>query len=145
LVQLSQLRELGVGRSAMRHRIATGSLHVVLPSVLAVGTAVLQSLGAETAALLYAGEDVVLSHDSAAALWGLTAPPSFVAITVIDRNIKGQPGLHVHRVNGLDIRDVRLHHGFPVTSAARTASRRSESSSRPNGTRGSRAQRPSGS
>jgi very-short-patch-repair endonuclease len=85
-----------------------------------VGTPVLQSLGAETAALLYAGDDAVISHDSAAALWGLTEIPSFVAITMIGRNAKGQPGVRVHRVKALDIRDVRLRHGLPVTSPART-------------------------
>jgi very-short-patch-repair endonuclease len=117
---VSQLRGLGIGRSAMRHRIAKGSLHVVLPSVLAVGTPVLQPLGAETAALLYAGDDAVISHESAAALWGLASSPSFVAITLIDRHIRSQPGVVVHRVKGLDLRDVRIHNGFPVTSPART-------------------------
>jgi very-short-patch-repair endonuclease len=120
LVCLSQLGELGIGRSAMRHRVAKGALHVVLPSVWAVGAPVLQPLGAETAALLYAGDDAVISHDSAAALWGLTASPSFVAITMMGRNIKPQPGVRVYRVKALDIRDVRIHQGFPVTEPART-------------------------
>jgi very-short-patch-repair endonuclease len=120
LVCAAQLRELGIGRSAMRHRIAKGSLHVVLPSVLAVGTPVLQSYGPQTAALLYAGENAVLSHESAAALWGLAAAPSFVAVTLIGRHIQSQPGLRLHRLKTLDVRDVRLHHGFPVTSPART-------------------------
>jgi very-short-patch-repair endonuclease len=120
LVRVSQLHERGIGRSAMRHRIAKGSLHVVLPSVLAVGTPVLQPQGAETAALLYAGENAVLSHETAAALWGLTPSPSLVAITVIGRHVRSQPGVRVHRVKALDIRDVRTQQGFPVTSPART-------------------------
>jgi very-short-patch-repair endonuclease len=120
LVRVSQLRALGIGRSSMRHRISKGSLHVVLPSVLAVGTPVLQPLAAETAALLYAGDDAVISHDSAAALWGLTPTPSFVALTVVSRRVTHQPGVRVHRVTTLDIRDVRLHQGLPVTAPART-------------------------
>jgi very-short-patch-repair endonuclease len=120
LVRVAQLRALGIGRSAMRHRIAKGSLHVILPSVLAVGTPTLQLLAAETAALLYAGDDAVISHESAGALWGLTSSPSFVALTVIGRNVTRQPGVRVHRVTELDIRDVRIRHGFPVTSPART-------------------------
>lgn len=117
---MPQLHALGIGRSAQRHRIAKGSLHVVLPSVLAVGTSVLQPLAGETAALLYAGDDAVLSHDSAAALWGLTPTPSFVALTVIGRIVKRQTDVRVHRVKALDIRDVRMHQGFPATSPART-------------------------
>jgi hypothetical protein len=61
-----------------------------------------------------------LSHDSAAALWGLTAPPCFVVITMIGRKVQAQPGLRQHRVSAVDIRDVSTHHGFPVTAPART-------------------------
>jgi very-short-patch-repair endonuclease len=43
-----------------------------------------------------------------------------VAITVIGRHARGRPGLDVHQVKALDIRDLRLHLGFPVTSVART-------------------------
>ncbi len=120
LVHRTQLRELGITRGSFNHRIATGSLHHVLPSVLSVVSPLIEPWAAETAALLYAGDDAVLSHESAAALWGLTSTPSFVAITVIGRHVRSRQGLQVHQVNGLDIRDVRLHQGFPVTSPART-------------------------
>jgi very-short-patch-repair endonuclease len=120
LVHLRQLRALGISRGAYNHRIAAGSLHRVLPSVLSVVDPLIEPLAAETAALLYGGDDTVLSHDSAAALWGLTTNPSFVAITVIGRHIRSRPGLHVHQVTGLDVRDVRIHQGFPVTAPART-------------------------
>jgi very-short-patch-repair endonuclease len=92
----------------------------VLPSVLSVVHPLLEPLTAETAALLFAGDDTVLSHESAAALWGLTSNSCFVAITVIGRHVRSSPGLHVHRVKALDICDVRLHLGFPVTAPART-------------------------
>lgn len=120
LVHRKQLRELGISRGAYNHRIASGSLHHVLPSVLSVVHPLLEPLSAETAALLYAGDDTLVSHQSAAALWGLTETPSFVAITVIDRHVRSRPGLAVHRASGLDIRDARHHLGFPVTSPART-------------------------
>ncbi len=93
---------------------------MVLPSVFAVGSPVLPPLGAETAALLHAGDNTVLSHESAAALWGLTSAPAFVATTMIGGRVRGRPGLRVHRVPALDIRDIRLRHGLPVTSPART-------------------------
>ena len=89
-------------------------------TVFAVGNPVLQPLGAETAALLYAGDNAVLSHESAAAVWGLARTPSFVAITMIGRKARSRPGVRVHEVGALDIRDVIIHNGFPVTSPART-------------------------
>jgi very-short-patch-repair endonuclease len=120
LVCLSQLRALGIRRGSYEHRVQVGALHRVFPTVLSVIHPLIEPWTAETAALLYAGDDVVISHDSAAALWGLTASPSFVAITLIDRHIKGQPGLQIHRVKTMDLRDLRHHQGFPVTSPART-------------------------
>jgi very-short-patch-repair endonuclease len=120
MVELSQLRALGITRGSYEHRVRTGALHRVFPSVLCVVDPVLEPLAYETAALLYVGDDAVLSHDSAAALWGLTTSPSFVAITVIGRRVRSRPGVRVHQVKGLDIRDLRHHQGFPVTSPART-------------------------
>lgn len=120
LVHLDQLRALGINRGAYNHRLATGSLTRVLPGVLSLVDPVIEPLALETAALLYAGDDAVLSHESAAALWGLTSSPSFVVITVIGRAGRRQPNLKLHEVSGLDLRDARLHLGFPVTSPART-------------------------
>jgi very-short-patch-repair endonuclease len=120
LVHVSQLRALGITRGSYDHRIAAGSLHRVLPSVVSVVDPVLELWAAETAALLYVGDDAVLSHESAAAVWGLAATPSFVAITQMGRTAEKQDGLRLHRVKTLDIRDVIIHAGFPVTTPART-------------------------
>jgi very-short-patch-repair endonuclease len=104
----------------MNHRLATGALHRVFPSVLSIVDPLLEPLAHETAALLYAGDDAVLSHRTAAALWGITTAPPFVAITIANRHVRSQPELHIHRVEALDIRDVRIHQGLPVTAPART-------------------------
>lgn len=120
VVHRRQVAAVGITRGSYNHRVAAGSLHRVLPSVLSVVQPLIEPWAAETAALLYAGDDAVISHDSAAVLWGLTATPSFVAITVIGRHVRARPGVHVHQVSGLDIRDARLHQGFPVTAPART-------------------------
>jgi very-short-patch-repair endonuclease/predicted transcriptional regulator of viral defense system len=120
LVTRWQLVALGFSAKAIEHRVRIGSLHRVLRGVFAVGHRALLDRSDRAAALLYAGENTVLSHDSAAALWGLTSNPSFVAITMIGRHARGQPNLRIHQVKQLDIRDVRLHQGFPVTSVART-------------------------
>jgi very-short-patch-repair endonuclease len=39
---------------------------------------------------------------------------------MIGRHARAQPGLRIHEVKALDIRDVSIHNGFPVTSPART-------------------------
>lgn len=121
LVHRSQLRQVGIGRGSVAHRQSSGSLHRVLPSVFALGHPVLQPLGAETAALLHCGDDCVLSHATAAGLWGLIpGPTDEVTVTLIGRHVRDVPGLRVHRVSELDIRDVRFRHGLPVTAPART-------------------------
>jgi very-short-patch-repair endonuclease len=120
MVHRSQLRALGITQGSYEHRLRAGALHRVMPSVLSVVDPVLEPLAQETAALLYAGENALLSHESAAALWGLAATPSFVVITMIGRHARRQPGLRLHEVADLDIRDARMHLGFPVTSPART-------------------------
>ena len=96
-----------------------GALHRVFPAVLSVVHPLVEPWAAETAALLYAGDNAVLSHETAAAVWGWPSP-SFVVITLIGRKVESQPQLRQHRVKAVDIRDLRIHHGFPVTSPART-------------------------
>ena len=120
MVHRSQLRSLGITQGSYEHRLRTGALHRVFPSVLSVVHPILEPLADETAALLYAGDDALLSHETAAALWGLAPAPSFVVITLIGRHPRSQPGVRLHEVDLLDIRDARMHLGFPVTSPART-------------------------
>ena len=96
LVHRRQLQELGITRGSYNHRLASGAVHHVLPGVLAVVDPLFEPWAAETAALLYAGADTVISHDSAAAIWGLASSPSFVALTVIDRHVRSRPQLEIH-------------------------------------------------
>jgi very-short-patch-repair endonuclease len=120
LVTRGQLLSLGFSAKAIEHRVRVGRLHRVHRGVFAVGHPSLPPPAHQAAALLYAGDDTLLSHESAAAVWGLTSTLSFVAITVIGRHVRSQPELRVHQVKALDIRDVRIHRGFPVTAPART-------------------------
>jgi uncharacterized protein DUF559 len=113
-----QLLRLGISAKAIAHRMRKGELHLVLPSVLAVGHAALPELGAEVAALLHAGDGAVLSHRTAAALWGFATRGSELQVT-LRRHVRDLPTFRAHRVAVLDLRDVRLHHGLPVTAPAR--------------------------
>lgn len=122
IVHRRQLYALEIGRGAIAHRVATGSLHPVLPAVYAVGHAGLTHRTLLVAALLYAGDDCVLSHDAAAHLWGL-APKAAAAgaeVTVIGRHVRAVAGVGVHRTRKLDRTEVRLRDGLPVTAPSRT-------------------------
>jgi very-short-patch-repair endonuclease len=78
-------------------------------------------LAPELAVLLHVGHDSVISHLSAAAMWGMAAHPAeCVQLTVVGRGMRPRPGVEAHRVADLDRRDVRLRDGLPVTSPART-------------------------
>ncbi|MGZ4288276.1 MAG: DUF559 domain-containing protein [Solirubrobacteraceae bacterium] len=77
----------------------------------------------EAAALLAVGEQTVVSHYSAAILWGLAtagAGDHEIDVMVIGRRPRRRPGLHLHYASSLDLRDVRRVHGLPVTAPART-------------------------
>jgi very-short-patch-repair endonuclease len=121
LVHRSQILEVGIGRGSIAHRVSVGSLHRVLPSVFAVGHPALQPGAFETAVLLFCGDDCVLSHGTAAALWGMVpAAPPAVSVTVVRRHLRQPPSVRVHRVDELDSRDIRFRDGLPVTAPART-------------------------
>ena len=110
----SQLRALGITRGSYEHRVRGRARCIGSPRACSRRSIpLIERWTAETAALLYAGDNAVLSHESAAAVWGLAAIPSFVAITLIRRHIRSQPGLVIHRVKSLDIRDVQIHARVP--------------------------------
>ena len=113
-----QLLRLGLGEQAIKYRIKLGRLIPVYAGVYAVGH--LPTLPQDRAfgALLACGEGAVLSHGSAAALWGVfrrwDAPFEVTARTTHRRS-----GIRVHRAT-LTRADIRTHIGIRVTSPART-------------------------
>jgi hypothetical protein len=73
------------------------------------------------AAVLACGPDAVLSHRSAAGLWGLLrAAGSRIDVTTTDRRGRGRPGIVLHRVRKLHEDDRALRDAIPVTAVART-------------------------
>jgi very-short-patch-repair endonuclease len=70
------------------------------------------------AAVLACGPDAALSHDSAAALWGVRRWPSLPEVTAATE--KRRPGIRTHRTQTLTHRDVRRHRNIRVTSPSRT-------------------------
>ena len=120
VVELRQLLELGLSRSAVAYRLRTGRLHRVMPGVLAVGHDLLTSKGRFMAAVLSCGEGSLLSHRSAACHRALLGG-SFALVDVsCPRQRRARAGLRVHRTRTLAPRDVTVHDGIPITSVART-------------------------
>ena len=74
-----------------------------------------------TAAVEACGPGAVLSHRSAAELWGLLPEQiGYWEVTVVAHNAGDRPGIRRHRVRELDPSDIRTRHGIRITSPART-------------------------
>lgn len=119
VVTRGQLVAVGLEEDAIDRRIAAGRLHRLHSGVYAVGHRVLSREGRWMAAVLACGPGAMLSHRSAAALWGIrkTAPET-VDVTLARRS-RSSRALRRHvTVIPDDERDLR--HGIPVTTAART-------------------------
>lgn len=120
VVSRAQLAALGLTRHAIDHRIATGRLHPVSRAIYAVGRPDLPREGAWTVAVLSCGPDSALSHESAAALWGIRSNEGpTVEVTVPPHVRRGRPGLKVHR-RRLDPQETATRSGIPLTSVHRT-------------------------
>jgi predicted transcriptional regulator of viral defense system len=119
LVSRVQLLRIGLGRRALQYRLRTGRLVAVRRGVYAVGHRPATLAARWMAAVLAVGEDSVLSHRSAAALWGLrmTARPQ-IDVTV-PRRLHALSGIELHRTT-LATDETTRHQGIPVTTAART-------------------------
>jgi predicted transcriptional regulator of viral defense system len=121
VVALSQLSSLGLGARAVSHRVQRGMLHRVHRGVYAVGHPLLTREGRWMAAILACGPHAVLSHRSAASLWGLRPNArTAIDVTVPSRAGRTRDGIDVHRGSGIDANDVAGVEGIPTTSVART-------------------------
>jgi very-short-patch-repair endonuclease len=121
VMSLDDLRRCGLSPSAVSDRVAKGVLHRVHRGVFAVGHPNLRLEGRLLAALKACGEDAVLSHFSAAALWDVVGwDDRHPEVTVVRSGTRVHRGIRVHRTQALDARDVTRHKGIPITSPART-------------------------
>ena len=112
------LRDAGLTEAAIEHRTNTGRLIRLHRGVYAVGHLGLHERAPAAAALLACGEGAMLSHHSAAELWGLGRATD-VEVTVPARRHPQRAGITVHR-SDVDPSDVRRKDGLLLTSPART-------------------------
>jgi very-short-patch-repair endonuclease/predicted transcriptional regulator of viral defense system len=98
VVSRSQLRELGMGPAAIRHRLERGKLHRLMPGIYAVGRPGVPDRGRWMAAVLACGPNALLSHRSAAALLGLRREVARMTEVVVPADVvRRHPGIHVYR------------------------------------------------
>lgn len=118
-VTRAQLLELGLGEDAVDYRLSIGRLIRVHAGVYAVGHLPPAPVDRAAAAVLACGPTAVLSHASAATLWGIrrTWPDRFEVTGTGNRRRRG---LIIHRSYVLVRGDIRRHLGVRVTSPART-------------------------
>jgi hypothetical protein len=111
-----QLLALGFSSSAIDRR--TELIATPHTGVYAVGHVDRTPIALAHAAVLACGPEAVLSHDSAAALWGLRRWPPTPEVTSSKK--RERPGLTTYRSTTLSRRDVTTHFGMRVTTVIRT-------------------------
>jgi very-short-patch-repair endonuclease len=116
-----QLRMIGYSDDAIHYRVRCRRLYVVHRGVYAVGRPALSRNGERLAAVLAYGPGTVLSHQTAAAHWGLARPGRGIHVTLpTGRGKRGRPGIILHHTRSLPSQDTTTHDGIPVTSIPRT-------------------------
>jgi very-short-patch-repair endonuclease len=122
VVSAAQLARAGLSPDAIKRWVQAGRLHRLYRAVYAVGHTNLSAEGHWLAAVLACGEGAVLSHESAAALWGISPRcPSIVHVTVPSHNgRRKRKGIRLHRSATLDSADVTRRRNIPVTTHERT-------------------------
>jgi very-short-patch-repair endonuclease len=113
VVARRQLRDMGVGRQAIDHRLREARLHAVHRGVYAVGHTVLSRRGVWMAATLVT-DDAVLSHRAAGALWGVRPDHGSLTDIVVTRAWKPRPRVQLHRMTLRDD-EITRYDGIPVT------------------------------
>jgi very-short-patch-repair endonuclease len=119
LVTTWQLRAVGLSSSAIARRVQAGRLHPLYRSVYLVGHPAPAPLARELGAILACGVGSFLSHRTAGTRWGFLAaadPP----LEVVVRTDRRRRDFIVHRVRRLELSDVTVRDGLPVTTPART-------------------------
>lgn len=121
VVSIRQLeRKLGYSRKAVQRDVASGRLHPLHRGVYAVGHRLVPTHGRCLAAVLASGPKALLSHRSAAWLWGISrhGPAPLHVTSPVPRKPRSPIRLHHSRI--LTEADRALEKGIPVTAVPRT-------------------------
>jgi very-short-patch-repair endonuclease len=119
VVSRKQLLDAGLSRQAIEHRLGRGKLHPLRRGVYAVGRPDVDSRGRWMAALLACSPSALLSHSSAAALWGICRAAPGIHITVSRDERHSVPGVTLHHRDLLP-NEVSRRENIPLTSPSLT-------------------------
>lgn len=120
VVSRAQLRAAGLAPSAIERRVLSARLHRVHRGVYALAPPPHHPFTGHHAALLACGDEAVLSHASAAALWRIApAWPEQPEVSV-PRSRRSVAGVTLHRTRSLPPDQTTRRHGFPTTTVERT-------------------------
>jgi very-short-patch-repair endonuclease len=121
LITLEQLEGRGLTVQAVHERLVAGRLHRIHQRVYSLTPGVMTQRGKLMAAALACGPDAVLSHRSAAFLWGLVDDwEEPIDVTAPNRRGRSPDGVAAHRDGSLQPVDKTVRFGIPCTSLART-------------------------
>jgi very-short-patch-repair endonuclease/predicted transcriptional regulator of viral defense system len=120
VVTLAQLADLGLPASTVYNRVRRGVLHRVESGVYAVGYPTASRASRQMAAVLSVGAGAVLSHWTAAAVWGLLDDRERLIHVTVARSVRSRGSIRVHQVRALPRADHTRNAGLPLTSVERT-------------------------
>ncbi len=121
LITRRELLALGVSSDMIGRALQRGRLHRMHQGIYSlVPFPARPPLAPELAAILACGDSALLSHHSAAAVWGIRPfLEGDVDVTVIGKETgRRRRGIRVHRTAHLDPRDARRYQQLPITSPA---------------------------
>jgi very-short-patch-repair endonuclease len=115
------LEVLGFSKMAIDHRVQTGRLHLISRGIYSVGRPELTPKGRWMAAVLVCGDEAMLSHRSAAQLWGIGHEEGKrIDVTVRRRREIHRAGLKVRMRPSLGAGSFVVRFGIPVTHPVQT-------------------------
>jgi hypothetical protein len=121
LITLEQLRVCGLTVQAVHERVLSGRLFRMNQRVYSLMPGAMTQRAKFMTAVLACGPDAVLSHRSAAHLWGLVGDWEMpIDVTAPNRRGRSPAGVAAHRDGSLQPVDQTTLHGIPCTSLART-------------------------
>ena len=120
VVSMWQLAELGYPRPTVKQALETERLHPLYRGTYAVGHRAVSRQGQCLAAVFSCGDRALLSHRSAAWLWGLTSRFASPVEVTAASPLETRPSIRVHSAAALASPDRTSHEGIPVTAIPRT-------------------------
>lgn len=119
VVAWRQLVDLGLTEGLIKSRIKAGQLVVLHRGVFALGHRRIGRYGEWLAAAFACGPGAVLSHGSAAQLWGIRGSRKPIEVTRVSGHRRPH-GVRLHQTRSLPAEHMTVEAGIPVTTLERT-------------------------